>query len=306
MKINIGGLTREEWLELRRSGLGGSDAAAIMGLNPYISPMSVYLDKIGELPEKLEPDNRFIEWGNRLEPVVAEYFQDKHRDEGLQVVKDEHMYISDEYPFMLGNLDREIWNPDGSIDGLEIKTTSINNKDKWQDGNAPMHYLIQVQHYLAVRPDIEKFYMACLIGGSDYVELTVYRNEDILKTLKEVEGEFWERVQRGEAPGYSGTDGDSEILASLYPLANKGETVDLTFTHLNNVETYKNLDNQIKDMQKQLNELTGLRDSAKQEIIAAMGTAELATIGDYQVKYPTVITNGHWVKDRTYRRFSVK
>lgn len=295
---------RDEWLQLRKLGIGGSDAAAVLGASQYSSPMSVYMDKLGLLSES--EDNQFKEWGRRLEAPIAQYVQD-HIATPLNatVVETNEMYIDSEDTFMVANIDREIHLPDGSIWGLEIKTTSTTNKKKWADGDAPMEYLIQCQHYMAVAPHIEKFILCCLIGGNEFVTLTIERNDDMISMLREKEREFWELVKTKTPPPFDGSSLDWDIIKELYPTANTGEVVDLPESFQSTIDLIQHFDNEIAELKKRIKEYEKERDAHKQSIVGMMGSAEIARIGDRLVKYYNVVTKGHWVKDSQYRRFKI-
>ena len=125
IRISTKGMTREEWLKLRKTGIGGSDAGAICGLNPYSSPVKIYQDKTQEATE--EEDNESMRQGRDLEDYVARRFME---ETGLKVRRSGQMYRSEEYPFMLANVDRLIVGQDA---GLECKTASAFSADKWKD-----------------------------------------------------------------------------------------------------------------------------------------------------------------------------
>ena len=141
-KIPLTGVSHEQWLKLRKTGIGGSDAGAVCGLNPYSSAMKVFQDKISDTVE--EADNETMRIGHDLEDYVAKRFTEAT---GLKVRKSNFMYRSKEHPYMLADVDRLIVGEDA---GLECKTASAYSADKWADGNIPLHYLMQCYHYIAV------------------------------------------------------------------------------------------------------------------------------------------------------------
>jgi len=109
-------MPRETWLEYRKQGIGGSDVAAIAGLNPWRSPMAVWLEKTGQIePQK---ENEAMYWGAALEDIVAQEFSKRT---GLKVHRKNFMLQHPEYPFMLANIDREILDPDKGRGILECK-----------------------------------------------------------------------------------------------------------------------------------------------------------------------------------------
>ena len=120
------GMGHEEWLRLRKTGLGGSDAGAICGLNPYASPMSVYKDKTSDGVDG--EDSESMRQGRDLEDYVARRFMEAT---GLKVRRSNQMYRSREHPFMIADVDRLVTGKDA---GLECKTASAYSSDKWKDG----------------------------------------------------------------------------------------------------------------------------------------------------------------------------
>ena len=114
--ISTSGMSREEWLRLRKSGIGGSDAGSVCGQNPYASPMSVFRDKVSEGVEA--EDNESMRQGRDLESYVARRFMEAT---GLKVRRSNQMYRSQEHPFMIADVDRIVV---GENAGLECKTPS--------------------------------------------------------------------------------------------------------------------------------------------------------------------------------------
>ncbi len=138
-KIPTAGMDRKEWLRLRKTGIGGSDAGAVCGLNPYSSPMKVFYDKTAEEIE--ENDSEAMRIGRDLEDYAAKRFTEAA---GLKTRRSNYMYRSIEHPFMIADVDRLVVGEDA---GLECKTASAYNADKWKDGDIPLHYILQCCHY---------------------------------------------------------------------------------------------------------------------------------------------------------------
>ena len=135
-------LSKEDWLRYRKCGITGTDAGAILGLNPYRSAFQVYHDKISDTFENI--DNEAMRQGRDLEDYVAQRFTEAT---GLKVRRANAIYQSEEHPLLLADFDRLIV---GQKAGLECKTVSPFSADKWADGKIPAHYMAQVNHYLAV------------------------------------------------------------------------------------------------------------------------------------------------------------
>lgn len=159
-KIPISNMGHEEWLALRKTGIGGSDAGTVCGLNPYGSLMKLYHDKTGDVTDEL--DSEAVRQGHDLEQYVAERFMEAT---GLKVRKSNFMYRSKEHPFMIADVDRLVAGEDA---GLECKTASAYNTDKWKDGNIPLHYAMQCFHYMAVTGKRAWYIAAVILGVSLY------------------------------------------------------------------------------------------------------------------------------------------
>ena len=219
IRISTKGMTREAWLRLRKTGIGGSDAGAICGLNPYSSPMKVYQEKTTE--EVPETDNESMRQGRDLEDYVARRFMEAT---GLKVRRSHQMYRSEEHPFMLANVDRLIV---GQEAGLECKTASVYNADKWKNGQIPPHYLVQCLHYMAVTGK-RTWYIAVVILGNDFQYHKIDWNEEVIQKLVAVEQVFWmQHVLPGIMPEPDGSKISDKVLAKYYHTADKGSEIRL-------------------------------------------------------------------------------
>ncbi len=209
------GMSREAWLAERRKGIGGSDAAAIAGLNRYRSQMEVYLDKLGEL-DAGDEDNEAMYWGRQLEDLVAEEFQ---RRTEKKVWRRNAILQHPEHEFMIANIDRRVVGEAGGIIPLECKTTSAWLKDEWEGAALPDAYAIQVHHYIAVC-GAPYAYVAVLIGGNTFRWQKVERDEELLAHLIQIERDFWHHhVLAQTPPALDGSEAASEFLKALYPEA---------------------------------------------------------------------------------------
>lgn len=203
-------LSRRSWLRWRRKGIGGSDAAAIAGLDPYRSPLAVYFDKTGETDDR-EPTEAMA-WGVRLEQLVAAEFADRT---GLSVRRRNAILAHRDRPWMLANVDRVVRDPARGRGVLEIKTTGDWAREQWADGAVPDAALIQLQHYLAVT-GYGYGYLAVLIGGRRYSHVLVERDDNVISHLIRLEEDFWDRVEQGRPPAADGSDSTRDTLAALY------------------------------------------------------------------------------------------
>lgn len=260
--VNTKDMPRDEWLEWRKKGIGGSDVAAICGLSRYTSPMQVYLEKLGELPPK--EDNPRMKAGRYLEPVIADWFAE---ETGYKVQRQNFMFQHKDYPFMFANIDR--WLP-GQNAGLEIKNTSEFNRSDWFDGQTeiiPDEYQLQANHYMAVT-GAEKWYVAVLIGGWDFQWRLIYRDENLIKALIEIEYNFWNNNVLAKNPPVV-TAQDTELLDKLYP-----ESKPLTSIEIS--EVYYDLIKELLDSKKLLESAKERHEDAKNKVKQIMGDNELA------------------------------
>lgn len=182
---------RQEWLNERRSGIGGSDAAAVLGLSKWKTPLQVYLDKRGEAAET--PDNESMLWGRALEPVIRQQYAERT---GRAVLVPDGILRHPSHSFMLANLDG--MTEDRRV--VEIKTARV--AQGWGEPGSdevPQDYLLQVQHYMAVT-GFDVADVAVLIGGSDFRLYEVPADRELQELLIDAEASFWRNVEQGIPP----------------------------------------------------------------------------------------------------------
>lgn len=198
----------EEWLALRHKYIGGSDAAAVVGLNAYVSPYALWAEKTGRLPGF--EGNLATEVGTYLEEFVAQKFA---QETGKRVRKSNQSWFNDQYPWAIANIDREIVGEDA---GLEIKTTSELNLKKFKGGEYPANYYVQIVHYLAITGK-QRWYLAVLIGNREFKWFTIERDEDEINALMDAEREFKLCVDNDTPPIADGSSSTADTLTTLYP-----------------------------------------------------------------------------------------
>ncbi|MEY4752208.1 MAG: hypothetical protein RIQ60_4422 [Pseudomonadota bacterium] len=261
-------LTREEWLQIRRQGLGSSDAAAAVGLNPYCSPLELWLEKTGQdqhLPEDDPNDDRSpMFWGSFLEGLVATQYG---RRTGRQVRRVNAVLQHPEQPWMLANLDREVLGC-ADVQILECKTAGLNGARLWKDG-VPEYVQLQVMHQLAVTGK-RAADVAVLICGQDLQIHRIERDEVMISQLIELEREFWGRVERREAPPTDGSDSCAQALKALYPRSQE-QTIDLRHEP-EHAATFSAL----LQVRAQLDEIQQRESQLKQQLQARLGAAARA------------------------------
>lgn len=221
-KIPTADMTREEWLEHRRKSIGGSDAAAVVGLNHYASPYSLWADKRGLLPEK--EDSEPMRLGRDLEDYVARRFTEAT---GKKVRRERNIIINPDIPFAHANVDRLIVGEDA---GLECKTTSALNTKRFKGGEYPTNYYVQCVHYMMVT-GAARWYLAVLVLGVGFYWYCIERDEAEIEALRLAESEFWAMVETNTPPPVDGLTATTEAVSAVLGASTPGETCDLTAVH---------------------------------------------------------------------------
>ena len=202
-------ISHEEWLKYRKMGITGTDSGAIVGMNPYKSALQVFVDKTTENIEVF--DNEAMKQGRDLEEYVAQRFCETT---GKKVRRANAIFSNDEHPWMLADFDRLVV---GERAGLECKTVSAYSADKWKNGAIPLHYQLQIQHYLAVS-GYDAWYIAALIFGKEFIVHKIERDEELIQSLITIEKRFWEQnVLAGIMPDPDGSKTADEVLAKYFP-----------------------------------------------------------------------------------------
>ena len=261
--------SHEEWLKLRSQYIGGSDAAAVVGLNAFSSPYSLWAEKTGRTPGFA--GNLATEVGAYLEEFVAQKFA---QETGKKVRKCNQSFLNSEYPFAIANIDREIIGEDA---GLEIKTTDSLNLKKFKGGEFPANYYVQAVHYLAVTGK-QRWYLAVLIGNKEFKWFTIERDEAEIAALMTAEADLWELVKTDTPPAADGTAATTEAIKTIY--AESDDSVcDLTAFSAN-LRQYIALKQQIK-------ELESLMEEAANSIKAFMGESGGGECDGFKVSWKT-------------------
>jgi putative phage-type endonuclease len=210
-------LTEKQHAE-RANGIGGSDAAAVLGLSRWRTPLDVYLAK------KKPAENRVAEtepmrWGTLLEPVVRQEFAEKT---GRVITLPEGTIRHPKYPFMLAH-------PDGvSTDGRLYEGKTARSAEEWGESGSsqiPQEYCIQVQHYMAVM-GLPVADVAVLIAGNDFRTYEIPADPEMQALIIEGEEAFWDRLEREEAPTPDfNAGGVLQLVRRLYPGTNGARVI---------------------------------------------------------------------------------
>lgn len=273
--VKLADLSHEQWLEHRRKGIGGSDAAIVVGLNPYKSLYELWADKQSFLPPQEDTERMRI--GRDLEPYVAKRFMEatKKRVERLPCI-----YQHEKYPFIIANVDRRVI---GENAGLEIKTTGEFNKTDFKNGEVPPTYLCQCYHYMNVM-GYDKMYLAVLMLGKGFFWYEIPKNDEQQNALLNAEISFWNEYMEGNSvPAVDGSDGAGQALAAVYGTDN-GETINLM--HLD-----KKFEYYVK-LRENIDDLTQEKNKIEQEIKQELGEASTGMGTDFKVTWKVQNRNG--------------
>ncbi len=221
-------LPREDWLAVRKRGIGSSDAAAAVGLNPYKSQLELWMEKTGRdaaLPKTDAHDEESpAYWGNILEPIVAAHYT-KRSGNRVRRVNAVLQHPDPEFSWMLANIDREVIGAD-DVQILECKTAGINGARLWKEG-VPEYVQLQVMHQLAVTGK-QAADVTVLLGGQQVEIHRIERDDFLIGRLMRLEQQFWQFVIDDIPPPADGSESAEQALRCLFP-EDSGQSLD--FSH---------------------------------------------------------------------------
>ena len=231
--VNTKDMAYQDWLEVRKQGIGSSDAATACGLNPYMSMLELWLIKTGRQTQSIEDESSGIAplyWGKQLEPLVAEYYS-MHTNNKVRRVNAVLQHPDPDKSFMLANLDYAVVGSD-DVQILECKTAGEHGAKLWRDG-VPLYVLCQVQHQLAVTGK-QAAHVCVLICGHETKIFKVTRSESVIEHIVQAERLFWECVENDVPPAVDASESAAKALQQLYPEHTPLSCVDLTEVELAN------------------------------------------------------------------------
>lgn len=254
-------MTRRQFLRLRRSGLGSSDAPAVVGVSPYRSRLEVYREKRGELTPQ-QTDTPLTEWGRRIEAPVAAWYRETTR---AKLVRVPAPIRHPTYDYLFASPDRLI-EPDGV---LEIKCASPHTRQRWLDLGVPDHYLIQVQHQLMVTGRAYAV-LAVLFDWYSPVAIRIERDEAMIRLIQQLEVDFWCNYV---VPGLPPSDPPARLVEPLTQRLKErtqsqpGHAVVLGDEVRPILERLRELDRAISEADRE-------RETLREELRVRLGTAE--------------------------------
>ncbi len=308
--MNTQKISHDEWLEMRNKGIGGSDIGSIFGLNPYKSAVQLWLEKTGKLESPDISGKLAVKLGNKLEQAVAELFTE---ETGLTVKRNNHVLAHSEYPFMIANIDREGRDEEGKRFVLECKTANEFAGKEWEGDDIPLHYELQVLHYLIVT-GYDYGYIACLIGNSKFVVKKVELDENIKNTIIQREAEFWNLVETKQMPPVDSSEACSNILSEMYPVAKEESSIILTDDIDDLLNQRETLKSQVKTLESQIDYIENYLKQELQDNESGLShcykvtwknvTSNRFDSKSFEKAYPDLA--GQFKKQTISRRFEVK
>lgn len=280
----------EEWKALRSRYIGGSDAAAVVGLNRFSSPYSLWAEKTGRTPPF--EGNLATDVGTFLEDFIAKRFE---TISGKKVRRENRSFLNDKYPWAIANIDRDIVGEDA---GLECKSTSALNLKRFKGGEFPENYYCQVVHYLAVS-ERKRWYLGVLIGNTDFkiyqltriaddacpewCETSVFISDEEISALMDAEKAFWyDNVKADVPPAADGSTSCTATIKTIYTESSEDSV---------NLMAFETDLAQRAALSAQIKNLENLRDEVDNKIKAYMGNASRGESSKYRVTWTSSTRN---------------
>jgi len=297
----------KDWLEYRKSGIGGSDASVVCGISRYKSLIELWMEKTNQLTYHEAGEAAY--WGIQLESLVKSEFTKRT---GIEVKTVNQLLKNKEYPFMLANLDGTCEHPDYGTCVFEARTASAYKSSEWED-SIPDEYMLQIQHYMAVT-GYKGTYIAVLIGGNTFRWKFVERDEELISMLIQLETDFWEHVKSAVPPALDGSEASAEFLAKKFPDSIKKSQITLP-------DNAKDLIHQYNTACEKLKSITEEKQKAKNLLKQIIGENEIGTVGNWIIAWKSIsqerldsktlkaehpVLYKKYANKTSYRRFSIK
>ena len=268
-------MSHQDWLQMRKAGIGGSDCAAAVGLSRWKSPFQLWSEKTNRIVPTKAGEAAY--WGSVMEPILRTEVAKRMPE--AEVRECPFFLRSKAHPYMLANIDGFI-RENGSFSCLEIKTANAYAAvQDWQNG-LPIEYYCQVMHYMAVT-GMCSAYVAVLLGGNTFEIQKIDRDEDMIRHIIQMEERFWTEYMLKDTPPEA-TAKDNEFLGQLYPKSEEKA-----------IEMPAKAKDVLTDYEKACHDLA-LAKEAKEEAEAKLKTmladAEVGIVGNYKISWKNVST----------------
>lgn len=252
----------QEWLDLRKSGIGGSEVAAICGFSKWTSPYTLWCQKTGKISGEI-PLNDAMEWGTRLEPVIIDKFENNHPE--LTIHRDVGTWNHADRPFQITNPDGIFETADGELGILEIKTAMY--EDDWRDG-VPRYYETQVQWYMQTF-GLKKAWVAVLFHGNMYREYELDANDFAQEIYLTKVQEFMTYMEADIEPDFDGSKSTLESVRTRHPQIDDSQDVEVGDLGAHYVEALQKYNSANSEL-----------NLVKSHVLSAMGQAKKGLVND--------------------------
>lgn len=254
----------------RRQFIGGSDIGALLGLNPYCTPLQLWAYKTGAIVKEQE-DSEAAMLGKELEDYIARRFT---RVTGKDVQRANERKVHPQYPMFVAQIDRIVIREESV---LECKTVGEFGAKNWKDEEVPPSYLAQVMWQLFVTGR-KKGYIGYLVGNRHFGIKEVKRDPVLIAEMAKKALHFWnEFIVPKKMPGII-TSKDAPVLYSLYPEADPDSKIELGDEEVRLLESRAALYQDCIQLEHQIEQI-------ENEIRAKMGTKEYATAGNFKITW---------------------
>ena len=262
--------------EVRKTFIGGSDAAAVLGLSRYKTPLQVWAEKTGQIQPDDISEKINVKAGIYLEEFIAQLFTEKS---GMKVRRANETFFHDEHAFLAVNLDRRIVGTDFF---LECKSTEVYNAKQWDGEEIPQEHIIQCLHGLAVT-GMKKCYIAVLIGKNDFKWKEIQRDEKTIAAIIQQEVKFWNEFIIPVVMPTRMTANDADTLYALFPNAKPETIIPLNDDILKIIESRNAMIQDLKSLESQI-------DQQENTIKAFLGENEGAESSMFKVSWKNQLT----------------
>jgi putative phage-type endonuclease len=279
-------------LSRSRKQIGGSEASIILGLNPWVTRLQLWAEKTGRIfPPDLD-EVEAVQWGTRLEPLVADVYA-QATGRALRVVAETQVHPA--HPWMIGHLDRIVRKPEREDDGvLEVKTTSAYKAGDWRE-EPPLMYQVQLQHYLAVT-GLRWGSFAVLIGGQNLRWADIERNDQFIELLIAQEREFLDAVESDTPPEPGSSAKEAKVLEALYPSETPESAIALPPESLE-------WDVKLHEAKKEIKDWETVKREMENHLKAAIGERQFGVLPAAAGRYSwrTINKKSYTVEETSYR-----
>lgn len=282
----------QEWHRQRSTAIGASEAAAVLGLDPWSSPLEVWAKKTGRIARDEDGEHEHMKWGHLLEPVILKEYSSRRDGEPVKRHPQDTIIRHPDFPNVPMSCTPDAFGVDRLI---QIKTTSAWNADAWKDG-PPLHVQIQEQHEMAVC-GLDVATVVALIGGQRLGFWDIERNPKFITALEEQLATWWKKFVIGDVEPPA-TDGDSKTIRMVEKLHpdDSGEEVILD-------DSFVELDENLIEIKRHIRTLEAEKKRIENKLKGAIGAATFGLIPNGGAVYSWKTQNraGYTVDDTKFR-----